>query len=592
MKKRLTGLLALVMLLSMIAGCGAGQTPQTEGVKLWYGYNTDRLLQDVTYTDYMEQRSSTLRMYGIRGDVESAQLIITPEEAVTAFDFELEVLESADGEKLRDIEVFSQWYVTVDASYNSASYGVYPDALVPMAALKREGYNRIAAGNNQGIWINVSVDADAKPGKYTGTGILELDGVSHEIPVELTVYDALMPEQVHLRSCFLIWYDYMLKGEGVNTGAVAQAYFDLLVEKRCMPMYPEPAIYNDYDGFVDWVVANVADNPKISTYALPYSAVETEVGRAVDGDKVMSILTKLAQKNVELRKAGNETTNLFEKAYFYLGAIIDEPTGNMLNMVKVCDLTISESKFAVADAYLTDYPDLYHSLIGLPHVVTTAYNEELLGSDTEGGVQAWCPQFQYWHSQSQREQYYARQNTTDRLMGEEAWWYGCNNPKAPFPTYHLDDDLIAPRVLSWMQYDYGAEGNLYWCINRSLEDMWERADEIGGAVCEGNLTYPGAKFKLKEPMSTLRLESIREGAEDYEYFWMIEQAIIAYNEANGTNHDPKALMAPLYEGLYDGMIPVRENSELFLERRLQVLSVLEQFTGDPAAAIETLTNLQ
>ena len=51
MKKRLTGLLALVMLLSMIAGCGAGQTPQPEGVKLWYGYNTDRLLQDVTYTD-------------------------------------------------------------------------------------------------------------------------------------------------------------------------------------------------------------------------------------------------------------------------------------------------------------------------------------------------------------------------------------------------------------------------------------------------------------------------------------------------------------------------------------------------------------
>ena len=600
MKKIVTLILASVMLLGMLAACNQPQTAQTtapqpthevDGVKLWYAYNTENFMQD-TYYPQMEERDYTLRMFGIRGDVESVQLMITPEHDVAEYEFTLEELTTADGDKIgKDkIEVFSQWYVNVDSSYNtSAGYGHYPDALVPMETLKREKYNYIFAGMNQGLWINVTIPEKAAAGFYTGTGILEMGGKEYEIPVELTVYDAVMPEEVHPQSCFLIWYDYMEKAEGSATGDIAQAYFDLLVDHRVMPMYPEPAIYSNYETFITWVVKNVAENPKISTYSLPYGVEQDENGkRIVSRDKCIELLSLIAQKNIAMREAGNETVNLFEKAIYYLGSIIDEPTGEALNRVKVCDLILSECKFQVADQYLKDYPDLYNTLVGLPHVVTTAYNEDLLGSDTEGGVQTWCPQFQHWHTQEQRDAYYARQNTTDRLMGEEAWWYGCNNPTAPFPTYHLDDDLVVSRVLSWMQFDYGSEGNLYWCVNCNKEDAWEQANDIGGAVCEGNLTYPAKKFRLKEPLSTLRLESIREGLEDYEYFWMIEQAIFAYNEANGTNYDPKVLMASLYEGLYNGMIPERGNAEIFMQRRITVLEILQTITKDPTSGIAAL----
>lgn len=600
MKNRgIAWMLAVVSLLSLLAGCGGENLttqPETEGVKLWHAYNTENLMRDVQYPEKMESRDHTLRLYGIRGDVESVQLMITPEADVESYDFTMDELVSKDGKTFsaEQFEVLSQWYVNVEASYNTqAYYGYYPDALVPLQAVKRQRLNSIAAGENQGLWINATIPENAAPGFYTGTAKLELDDGEYDIPVELTVYDALMPEQVHPRSCFLIWYDYMAKAEGSGAGAIAQAYFDVLVENRCMPMYPEPAIYGDYEAFVQWALEKVVNNPKISTYALPYSyELDENEHRILSREKTMQILTVLAQKNVALRQSGDETTNLFEKAYFYLGAIIDEPTGEALERVKICDLIVSECKFAVADAYLKDYPDLYNALAGLPHVVTTAYNEDLLGSDTTGGVQAWCPQFQHWHTQAQRDNYYARQNTTDRLMGEEAWWYGCNNPPAPYPTYHLDDDLIGSRVLSWMQYDYGSEGNLYWCVNVNSETMWETADDIGGAVCEGTLLYPAAKFGLQEPCTTLRLQSIREGQEDYEYLWMVEQAIIGYNEKEGTNHDPKALMAPLYDGLYDGMIPERDNAETFQERRLTLLEVLQQILSDPAAGIEKLQSMQ
>ena len=71
----------------------------------------------------------------------------------------------------------------------------------------------------------------------------------------------------------------------------------------------------------------------------------------------------------------------------------------------------------------------------------------------------------------------------------------------------------------------------------------------------------------------------------------MEQAILAYNEANGTSHDPEALMEPLYADLYDGVIPVRDNADVFVERRITMLDILEQLTLDPAAGIAALEAL-
>ena len=87
------------------------------------------------------------------------------------------------------------------------------------------------------------------------------------------------------------------------------------------------------------------------------------------------------------------------------------------------------------------------------------------------------------------------------------------------------------------------------------------------------------------------MESIREGQEDYEYLWMIEQAILQYNEANGTDYDPKALMSPLYEGLYEGMRLTRGQPEQFLEKRIQVLEILQTITLDPVAGVQALQAL-
>ncbi len=595
MKKILSLFLSVIMLTGILAACGGEETPPVQkDVTLWYGYNTENFMQDYEYPELMASRDSTLRMYGIRGDKESAQLIITSLKDIKAFNVKVDDLVNSDGKKIgkSNIEVYAQWYVNVEGSYNTAAgVGMYPDALIPIMSLARARSNTIAANTNQGLWFQVSIPETAKPGVYTGTAKLTLDSETYDILLELTVYDVVMPEEVHTHSCYRIEYDYMHQVEGTKSGELAQAYYDFLVDRRCMPMLPSPSISEDYDAFVEWLVVNCAENPKVSTYGLPYTESKDSTGKPiVSRERLTELFTKMAMKNVELRQAGNESIDLFKKAMFYMGNLVDAPTGEKIGQVKACDLVLTECKYAVAEEYLKDYPDLYQSLLEVRNLVTTVYNENLVGSDTEGGVQTWGSTLTSWDNAEQRQNYYDRQNSTDRKGGEEAWWYGCSTPYPPFPTYHIDDELIGSRILSWMQFDYGSDGTLYWSVNNSFSqyNFWENAVAVSGAMGDGSLIYPAGKFRLSEPVSTLRLESIREGQEDYEYLWMIEQAILQYNAENGTNHDPEALMAPLYEGLYEGMQLVRGQPELFLEKRLAVLDVLQTITADPAAGIAAL----
>jgi len=597
-KKVISLCLVLLTAATMLISCGQkppqSETPEevTDGVKLWWAYNTENFMQDMEY-DY--DRDSTLRLYGIKGDVESVQLMITPDKDVIEFDFSMGDIATQSGAVISAdcFEIYAEHYMEIMSSYNPESFfGNYPDALIPMENYRFRRYNSINAGKNQGIWLNLNIPADAQAGTYTGMGKLTLDAEEYNVPVELTVYDVTMPEEVHPQSSYLIWYDFVASGEGTADQEIYDSYYWFLANKRIMPDLPGPHITNNYGVYVDYVAENLAENPKIPCYALPYAVHVVEGVNHLDEDGVLDILNRLADKNIELRKAGNETVDLFKKAYYYLGSICDEPDSpEDFELVRESDLIISNAKFTVAEK-LNDYPDLKESLLSLKHIVTVAYSQELVGTDTVGGVQTWCPKFRFFHSEAQRQEYAERQNSQQRLKGENVWWYGCLDPRAPYPTYHLDDNLISSRVISWMQYDYGIEGDLYWCVNwytshSGVRDVWTDAETVPETPGDGYLLYPGREFGVKGPISTLRLESIRESREDYEYFWLFAEKIEEYNRENGTQYDANALLQTYFEGLYDGTIPVRD-SDLFHEKRLALLDAVEALHTDLDAAVDSL----
>ena len=566
----------------------------TEGVKLWWAYNTENLMQDFTY-DY--DRDRKLRFYGIQGDVESIQLMITPEEDVLDYDFTMGDIATQSGSVISAdcFEIYAEHYMEITSSYNPNTVsGYYPDALVPLENYRSRRCNSIHAGENQGVWLNVNIPADAEAGTYTGEGKLTLDGKEYAIPIALTVYNVAMPEEVHPQSAYLIWYNYVESGEGTTDPQMYENYFWFLANKRITPDQPGPHITNNYAAYADYVAENLAQNPMIPSYGLPYALKNIDGVNHLDENQVMAMLNQLADKNIALRQAGNTSIDLFQKAYYYLGSICDEPDSpEDFELVRESDLIISNAKFAVAER-LNNYPDLKESLLSLKHIVTTSYSEEMIGTDTQGGVQTWCPKYRFFHTEAQRQEYADRQNSQDRLMGENVWWYGCLDPRAPYPTYHLDDDLISSRIISWMQYDYGIEGELYWCVNwytsyNGERDVWTDAETVPQTPGDGYLVYPGKEFGVQGPISTLRLESIRESREDYEYLWLFEQKIEEYNRANGTAYDANELLGTYFDGLYEGTIPTRD-SDVFHQKRLALLRVVEALHTDLNTTVESLVN--
>lgn len=601
MKKKTNRLLALLLCLlittTAFAGCnGDGPDKQTadDTVKIWYAYNTENLMQDLEYPELMAARDATLRMHGIRNEVESIQLMITPSVNVNSFDFTMYDLKNAAGDVLAadTFEIFAQWYTEITESYNTdAYYGFYSDALVPLENFKTKRYNAIDAGQNQGLWIHANIPADQAAGLYTGSGVLTIDGKEYDIPFEVTVYDGDMPQENNLRSAIAVWYDYIARGEGFYSKELGEAYYDFLVSKRVTPLKAEDSVWtmSNVDGYIEWMVEQAQD-PMVSNYTLPYNSEKYELGTIVSREGILTLLSAMAKKNIELWEAGNTEIDLFKKASYYLGAICDEPSGQRVQVTKDCDLIITQCKKEIADQYFNDaYPELYDSLMNLPHVVTSAYNPEVVGSDTTGGVQTWCGQFQTWHTEAQRQNYYNRRDNSEREYGEGLWWYGCESPHAPFPNFHMDDDGIAVRIIPWMMFDYDVEGMIYWCVNYyQTTDIYTYPSVYLNAVGDGQLVYPGAKFGIFGPISSRRLELIREGFEDYECLLMIEKAILAYNETNGTDYDPKELMSWLYVDLYEGTIPERENAEGFEEQKIAMLEILSQFTTDADGAMKAL----
>ena len=426
------------------------------------------------------------------------------------------------------------------------------------------------------------MDSNLATGDYTGAALLNLQGIIVKIPVQIRIYDVQMPEQVHAKSAFEIWYDYIDEGEGTGSLSMDEAYYNFLVSKRVMPTSVSDNVSTDVDTYVNYVAKNLSGNAKISAYNLPYSTVSVDGIKHLDADRLTILLTAMIQKNIALRQAGDTSADLFEKAYFYFGSICDEPRPfnedrTDEELVLECDAILEETKNALA-GLLTDYPDLQTSFMAIPHIVT-AYRYDAI----DNGKHTYCPRLDDFKEAD--------------YVGENVWWYGCLDPETPYPTYHLNDELITSRVMSWMQYDYNVGGNLYWCVNYYYDrledgtlvvrDVWNDPAPLSGQPGDGYLLYPGKDYGVYGPIGTMRMESIREGNEDYEYFWLFRENIETYNQKNGTAYDADTLLQSFFDGLYSGMYPATD-SAAFANQRIRLLTVLEHMNTDLDAAVGSL----
>ncbi len=564
MKKTLKKWVGVLLILAMfpgVVGCGdetgtgaGAEVKITEAdLTIWGVHASEKVLQGKEldyYSDIKEEADISLVM--AKGEYESDQIIITPNVDIPYYNVEISDLVNETGEakiSKDKISVYHERYipVSVNSEKTGAPLGMYPDALVPMSAIVKYEENKIKANENQGVYITIETTTDQAVGTYTGTVTLDFGSYKQSVPVRVEVVDVTVSEETHSRSTFLTRWAYE-HGELDTSQEKIDAYNDALIKYRLAPEYVMLERDNSEEGIDQYVEKTLEYllDPRLSTLCIPYGNNAKYGYSAIDEDVLAKYLYKYVEKSYEL------DFNLFSKLIVY-NAIIDEATmrGQPDEQVLLNGRIFNQTVKKVADKVEADTSvtsplkdEIVESIRNLPHVCTFAYEERYADYDGDSYINTFCPLYNSMDTEEQRALYCQNEKQP------EMWWYGCNNPRYPYTSYHVDIvNTLPTRLLGWMQAEYNIVGNLYWSVNDYgiLDDYFATdASRGSGVTMEGILFYPGGQYGLVEPIGSLRLEGIRDGLEEYEILYSMQEKFKQLNLSS------EEFIASLTANLYSG----------------------------------------
>lgn len=584
----------------------ADDSTLTAKAEIWAAENTEKILLDRSYSQE-EKNVKTVRIESAKNEYENAQFIITAKQDIADVQVIPDDFKSSSGAVIsaENVTVYFQKYLEINGMSSPdapANPGMWPDALVPLSAIREKDEDRIAVGSNQGIWLTLYVPKDADAGEYTSQFTVILDGAEGKVDLSLKVYDFALPDENHVKSSFWMTKEWLMAGELDNSDEMMEQYYDQLLEYRMSPL-SLPVFTYEVDDWIESLKKYTA-NPAVSAINL-YMEYEARTV-SYDGQ------TKYLQDyNFEvfretLRKMAEQSTpelNLFSKIYFNDNSI-DEPEGTD----RIFDANYKQEVF---DQTLADFVEELKSenfdfeahglseadILGIEFVVTNRYMETL------PDLRNYCPLMNEFATEEQRDKY--KKLRESKEYGS-TWWYIAWNPQYPYANYRIEESSVGSRVISWMQKDYGINGFLYWCTNvycRIDENITSQPrdpydDPYSMATipvtCDGQLTYPGRPYGIYGFVPSIRLQSIRDGMEDYEYLYLLEQLIAEANESYSADLDFEKLMDSIYALLYDGVIPNADGDNLRQARR-EVADMIELLASDLSAitlvgAPDTATN--
>ena len=429
------------------------------------------------------------RISAARDEYESVQAV------VIAYDKALEDVEvSVSGLPVEVTLNLVDYVKTRKPAYEVAYVGWWPDPLMDMKPFD------VPAGGIQPIWITVHPKEDTPAGVYSGEiTIKPANAPVTTMPLEVRVWDFALPKESHLKTAFALFEHEIGAWYGGYTPEIRRAYYQFLLEHRINPTN----IYSKAP------VPSMEDLPFCLERGLnAFSLTYTHNKSGEDRQELKKMLTELQD---DLKANGS-----WSKAYIYgFDEIRPEKYGELRDMYG----WIKEQ-----------FPDL-------PRMCTVVPNEDL-----KGFVDIWVPLTANFN-QKDAEEY--------TKAGDQVWWYVCCNPGAPYPNFFVDYPAIDPRIIFWMNWKYHVPGFLYyamnmWTSNRSPQASTEQIPQEDPAVRQairegkrwpevpwntftfanfngdGHLIYPGPGGK---PLSSIRLECIRDGIEDYEYLYLLNDLV-------------------------------------------------------------------
>lgn len=499
--------------------------------------------------------AGAVKISSAKNEVESFQVVVGASiENITVTKVEISDLAGPNGSKIDkvNIKLFREEYVRVRLSTSRAELppGLYPDPLVPFInpvtgkpiepltrSRKRwgepvttSGYDMYAVpfdvfkGQNQALWIDVHVPKAIPAGVYLGEcRVWARGGISGRIPVAFTVWEFTLPDgpthKNHFGSFSNVARYFNVKRGSDEFKQIERRYCRAMAEHRINPPIPHDLLpeVND-DGsltivpekhralkkFMEEFHVTDFEIPRSRFARLPRSTLES-------GYKTISPANrKKAQRYYKEYYRYLKDNGWEKRAYVYM---LDEP-----------NLKENYEQVLVLGRLVHEAVPQLKCL-----VVEQTYRQDPSWPDIDPAVDIWCPLWSFID----------RGTISEKIAGgDEVWSYTALVQRSPRyhpqyekvknldpPYWHIDRPLAVYRAPTWINYQYGITGLLYWStVTTVIEPWWNPAfahprHYNGG----GFLFYPGVPCGIDGPVCSMRLKNLRDGMEDYEYFAILEK---------------------------------------------------------------------
>jgi hypothetical protein len=469
--------------------------------------------------------------WAARGQHVSIQFAIRSRKALKNLSAEVN-LKNAKGEILDGSTVRQVGYVVVGSHTDDTpadeligeAPGWYPDPLwnLPMD---------LDGNRTHSLWVTVAVPSDAASGSYRGTLFVRAgEKAVARKEFRLHVVAATVPSQRTLK--VTNWFNV---GDAAsrqfygapqfsdswwtlieNLGKVMSEHRQNMVITPLMdlitPHVDGSVLTYDFSNFDRWVetfrragVVGYIEGGHLLGRAGSYDAALTVPAFVIENGKVSQQDLAPGDPRVEpyltsLLSALN--THLTEKNWksIYFQHILDEPHG-----------TEPPQYARVAE--------LVHR--NLPGVLTM---DAIDASDMQDELRTYCdiwvPQLGRFDSQMDL--------IRDRIQsGHEVWFYTCLFPNKRYLNRLMDYPLLKVRLLHWLNFRYGFTGFLHWGWNfwtpEPVKDTQPVIDANTQLLPSGDafIVYPDRAGK--SVYSSIRLETMRAGIEDYELLMLLRQ---------------------------------------------------------------------
>jgi hypothetical protein len=511
---------------------------------------------------YVPAGAKDLRFDGSRGETISGQAVLLSHQSDTVTARVSRML-SVDGKSSIPSEAFRlQWVRYVYITANTPSIPKDELAAIAPASIPdpfwEDAERPVEPKSPQPLWIELEVPADTPPGEYRGELVVKGHNGQCSLPVTVRVRSFRLPEDRHQR--VIQWWDF--PGHGFESLKPDSEGYWKHLERMCAMVRR----HRQTDIRVGWELVERKndhwDTSLFEKYAETafksgiYAVQFTPLGRHTKSQLEPDSRTEGVEDNIGRLAAVEEAVKKHGWQGRVLTSLADEPF-----------IYHEQSYRKLLEQVRKTAPD-----VGIVEAIET---EDLGDLDIYvpklSHLNLWWPHFEDL-----------------KRRGEQVWFYTCCHPQGRYPNRFLDQPLILARELHWISYLYGLDGYLHWGFNWFAQEgdpySEKGAKQWSLPPGDAQVAYPGRKGFV----GSLRLSAMRDGLQDYEYLWVLENRLGELRKGLDADWlDPRQRPQELCRRVVQSFYDHTRNPQVLLDARSAIADEIEGLDARPLLYVQT-----